>query len=64
MWSAFLGKTAVLSESRIPESSFDCMIPPTSVASTDRRRADLHVHTIHSDGRHSMQEILDDAAQG
>ena len=40
------------------------MIPPTSVASTDRRRADLHVHTIHSDGRHSMQQILDDASQG
>ncbi|MGB1398244.1 MAG: PHP domain-containing protein, partial [Planctomycetota bacterium] len=37
---------------------------PSTVTSRDRRRADLHVHTIHSDGRHSMQQILDDAAQG
>lgn len=37
---------------------------PSSVTSSDRRRADLHVHTIHSDGRHSMQQILDDAVQG
>ena len=32
--------------------------------SRSRNRADLHVHTLHSDGRHTMQEILDGAAEG
>lgn len=40
------------------------MTPSSSGSTKDHRRADLHVHTIHSDGRHSMQEILDDASRG